>query len=259
MTDTLITPLERPRRIRFDWIPGVLFTPRKTFAAIGNQNTSVWFVPIAVLIVAALLFVVVAGPLKREALMMQGPELPPDFEYYSPEQQAQFLQAAQATQGPAFIYGFPALLAVGKVLLGWMLVGGLLHLLLTMLGGRGNTGITMNIVAWAGLPFALRYIVQVISMLITKSQIAGTGISGFAPAGEGFIVFIGKLMEQIDIYLIWHILLLFIAVRGSNGISKGKAWTAVLVTVLVTISLAALAGYLSTLFGGLEVARPFFF
>lgn len=259
MSDALITPIERPRKIRFDWIAGVLFKPRKTFTAIGNQNTSVWLVPIALLVLTALIFVIVAGPLKREALIMQGPQLPPDFEYYSPEQQAQFMQAAQATQGPAFIYGFPALLAVGKVLVGWLLAGGMMHLLLTMLGGRGNTGVTMNIVAWAGLPFTLRSLVQVIAMLITKSQIAGPGISGFAPEGEGFLIFVGKLLEQVDIYLIWHILLLFVAVRASNGVSPGKAWIAVLVTILVIISLAALLGYLSTMFGGLQVARPFFF
>lgn len=39
-------------------------------------------------------------------------------------------------------------------------MGGLLHLVLTMLGGRDSTGGALNIVAWAALPFALRDLVR---------------------------------------------------------------------------------------------------
>jgi hypothetical protein len=259
MTDAVLSPTDRPRRFRFDWIPGVFFFPRRTFDSIVKQSFGVWILPLLLMTVSTLILVLVAGPLKREALMMAPPELPPDFEYMSPEQQTQFMQAQQATQGPVFIYGFPALLSVGKVWLGWLIVGGLLHFVLTLLGGRGNTGASMNIVGWSALPFVLRDIVQIIAMLATHKLIAGQGIAGFVPEGEGFVVFLSQLLAMIDIYLIWNLILLVIGVRASTGLAGGKAITGAVITVLAVIIVAALAGYGTSLLGGLSVTRPFFF
>ena len=34
---------------------------------------------------------------------------PPDYQYYTPEQQAQYMQAIQSTQGPVFVYVLPSI------------------------------------------------------------------------------------------------------------------------------------------------------
>jgi hypothetical protein len=98
MTETISVPLERPRRLRLDWIAPALFHPRQAFATIAAQSGGVWLTPLLLLTLTAVAAVLVAGPLKKQAALNSPPELPPNFEYYSPEDQAQFMQALQATQ-----------------------------------------------------------------------------------------------------------------------------------------------------------------
>lgn len=259
MAESAVPMIERPKRVRFDWIPAVFFFPRKTFAEIVAQTQAVWVTPVLLLTITAILVIVIAGPIKRNNFMMQGPTYPENWQYMSPDQQAQFMQSWESTQKPVFLYVFPAALAVAKVLLGWLIVGGLLHLVLTMLGGRGSTAASMNIVAWAGLPFALRDVVQIVFMLTQKTMIAGQGLAGFVSGEGGFFVFLTRLMAAVDIYLIWNILLIFLGVRASNGLTRGKALTGVLITVLLVVAFQALLGYLTSLLSGLSVTRPFFF
>lgn len=260
MTEEIITSTEAPRSVQFSWIWRVLFTPRKAFAEIAAQNRGVWIIPILLLSITTLVLVLVAGPIKKAAAINEGPNLPPDFEFYSPEDQARFLQSAEATQGPVFMYVFPALLSLARVWFGWLLVGGILHLVMTMLGGRGSIGSTMNMVAWSGLPYAVRDLVRIVAMLITDQLVKSPGLAGFAPAGEAwYAVFLGKLMAYLDIYLIWNIVLLAISVRIATRLKLTKTLFGVLLTILLVLGLQALLGYLTTLLSGLTITRPFLF
>ncbi len=138
--------------------------------------------------------------------------------------------------------------------------GGLLHLVMTLLGGRGDTGAAMNLVAWAGLPFAVRDLVRIVAMLSSKRLIASPGLSGFAPVGEGFgTLFLASLMGVVDIYLVWYFLLLVLGVRLGNGINRPKAIGGVFFVLLLVFSVqAALVAFASQL-GGLTIIRPFSF
>ena len=86
----------------------------------------------------------------------------------TPEQQQQYMDAQSSMNGPATIYVFPAIGALAGLWLSWFLLGAFLHLVMTMLGGRGTNTSAFNIAAWASLPFAIRMIVQIIFMLTNK-------------------------------------------------------------------------------------------
>jgi hypothetical protein len=177
----------------------------------------------------------------------------------TPEDQAQFQQAMAATQGPVFIYVFPALLAVGGVWIGWLLVSGIIHLALTLLGGRGAPGSAMNLVAWSSLPFAVRSLVRIIAMLFTHQLITRPGLSGFAPQGEGNLAaYLAVFFSLIDIYVIWHIVLLIIGVRAASGLRMGKSVAAVILVILMVLALQALLTFGISRLAGLTVIRPFF-
>jgi hypothetical protein len=260
MTDVLNPSLEPSSRLHLDWVVDVLFRPRVTLPKIAAVNRNVWLTPLLILTLLTVITVLVAGPIKKQAAEMGGLQLPDNFQYFSPEQQAQFQQAAQATQGPVFIYVFPALLGIARVWLGWLIVGGLLHLVLTMLGGRGNTGTSMNLVAWASIPLALRETVRIVAMLVTKGLIANPGLAGFAPeAGSNLSVYAGNMLAQVDLYLLWHMVLLVLGIKAANGLSNGKVWGGVLFTIFVVLSGQALFGLVGTLFDNLNIVRPFFF
>jgi hypothetical protein len=259
MTDASVDQIERPRRFHIEWVLPVLFKPRSTLVKIATQPAGVWLVPLLILTLTTLATVAVAGSIKQAAALSGAPTLPPDFQYMSPEMQAQYMQAMQATSSPVFLFVFPAITSLAAVWLGWLLVTGLLHLVLTLLGGRGDTGSTLNIVAWSGLPLAVRDIVRTIAMLGTHQLLTSPGISGFIPAeAAGWIAYVGQVLRLVDIYLIWNMALLVLGVLASTRLSRSKAVGSVIFTVLLLLAIQALIGYLVTSLSGMNVIRPFF-
>jgi hypothetical protein len=260
MTEATVLPLERPRRFYFDWLFPLLLRPRATFAKILSVGRATWLTPLLVLTLTSLLAVAVAGPIKIAAAQNGQTTLPDAFQYWTPEQQAQYLQAQQLTStGPVFIYVFPAIAAMLRLWVGWLVMSGLLHLILTMLGGRDSTGGALNIVAWASLPFALRDLVRAAFMFSQKQLLATPGLTGFAPAGEGWLyVALNDILSRIDLYTLWYVILLFLGVRASVGLSAGKSLAGLLLALLVMLLLGVLPTVLVSLVSGLSIMQPFF-
>jgi hypothetical protein len=257
MEETTSTAVVPTKRLRFNWIIGVVARPRRTFEQIASQPGGVWLTPILLLTVTTVIRVLVAGWIRQGIVLSSGPPLPPDFQFYSPEQQAQYMQAIQATSGPVFIYIFPLIASLLGIWVGWIMVSALLHLVATLFGGRGWMGYAVNLVAWASIPFAVRDIVRVAAMLFTHQLIDNTGLSGFAPAG-GEMIFLAAILSLIDVYLIWHIILLIIGVREGMGLSAIKAVLGVVLTIGLVIGVQALLDYLVSRLGSLTIIRPFF-
>lgn len=259
MAEAALETNRRQRRWKTEWLWNVLIHPRETFAQITAQREGVWLAPLLVLSLTALLTVWSSGTIRQAAAAMGEVTLPPDFQYYSPEQQAQYMQAIEATSGPVFLFVLPGLARIAQVWLGWLAVGGFVHLALTTLGGRGEIGMTMNLVAWAGLPLALRDLVRTIFMQNSDRLIQSPGLSGFAPAGEGHLaLYLVGLLTLIDLYLIWHIALLAIGGSVGSKLSLGRALTGVLITMLVVLALQALIPYGLGQLGGAKFIQPFF-
>jgi hypothetical protein len=252
-------PLDRPRRFHFDWVFPALFRPRATLARIAEYASDVWLTPILVLMLTALLRIGVAGPLEQLA-RQTGQNLPPAAQWWTPEQLQQYMEIQNATSGPVFIYVFPAIISVLGIWVGWLVLVGILHLVLTLTGGRGSTRVAMNTVAWASLPFAVRDLVQVGWMMTQQQLIAGAGLAGFAPNdGTAVSLALSAVLALVDIYIGWQIALLIFGVRAGNGLPLGKAISGVLITMFIWLALQALPGFLLAQFGGLQVVQPFFF
>jgi hypothetical protein len=164
------------------------------------------------------------------------------------------------TQGPVFVYVLPALASTLGLWVSWLIIGGVLHLTTTLLGGRGDMASALNVAAWSSMPFALRDIVRIIAMLATKQAISSPGLAGFAPAVDsGWGVFANQILGMIDIYTIWMVILLVLGVRLNTNLSLGKAITCSLIALLSVFLLRALIGLGAAQLGGLNVIRPFFF
>jgi hypothetical protein len=219
-----------------------------------SESRSTWLTPMLLLSVTAILVVLVAGYLKSRAAMMGEITLPPDWEFWTPEMQNNYMQAQQATQGPVFNYVMPMVGSLTGLWVGWLLLAGLLHFGSTLLGGRGSMQSALNIVAWASLPFAVRDILRIIFMLATGHAIVSPGLSGFMTT-PGFVA---QLLTRLDIFMIWHIILLVIGFTLTDGLPRGKAVTGVVVVMLLVLLAQAGLGALTSSFGGLAVQRPFF-
>jgi hypothetical protein len=259
MSELTLSPLYGDRRWRFDWVLPALFQPRRAFAQIAGAETAVWQTPIAILAVATLVRTLVAGGIRQAAAAMGQMTFPPGWEYYTPEQQAQFMQAMTATSGPVFTYLLPAIMAVLGVYMGWLVLGWIVHLLLTMFGGRGSSQQALNVVAWATLPFAIREILRLVAMWNSGQLLTNLGLSGFAPTGEGTMALLFlALLTLVDIYLLWQIGLIILGARLAANISRFKVWSAVLIAMLLLLALRVIPTLLAAQFNDLTVIRPFF-
>jgi hypothetical protein len=257
---TLPKSPKAPARFHFGWIPDVFIHPRRMFTRLAEQARSTWLTPLLFLMVTALLLVFVQGNLEKQAALQGTVELPPDYQWYTPEQQAQYMQSIEARQGPVFLYLIPGITAVAGVWLGWLIVSGLLHLLLTLLGGRGDTGTALNVIAWASLPLGLRDLVRLIYLLATQKAINAVGFSGFVDGSQGNAsLFLGSLLGLVDLYLIWYLLLTTLGAKIATRLSTGKAFAAASISILGVLILQALIKFGVSALSSLSVVRPFFF
>jgi hypothetical protein len=259
MTESSTVYMQRSQSLHLTWLPTMVFKPRLVFNRLTQQTNS-WFTPMLALTLAILLNVLANGWLNHQAALSGNIPTPPDFQYWSPEMQAQYFQSQQVRQGPVFLYVIPALGNVATTWIGWMLVSGILHLMLTLLGGRGETNVSVTIVAWASLPFVVRALVRAIYLVSTRQFISAPGLSGFAEVSSSTgVVLIAKFLSLVDIYLVWHILLLILGVRICTGLSTAKSTVGVLTVIGIVLLLQTLLGYLTYQFSTLTVIRPFFF
>lgn len=257
MTTTINEDL--PRRFYFNWIPELFTQPKSAFIKFISRSGNVWFTPILILSITAIGRELANGWIKQQAALMGEITLPADFQFYTPEQQAQFMQAIQSTQSPIFMYILPIIAALFGLWIGWIITGSAIHLIQTLFGGRTEISSILIVVAWASLPFFIRDVVRIGYMLITKDQIQFPGLSGFIPVGsEGASLYLSKLLAKIDIYVIWYVVLLIIGIRIASNISLGKTTLGVISTVFVILAVEALFAYLISSLSGLTIIRPYF-
>ncbi|NJC98710.1 MAG: YIP1 family protein [Anaerolineae bacterium] len=242
------------RRFDISRFVSLLLHPRRAFTTMAAEGSASWSAPMLVLTAMAILAVVVGGYFKTHAAMMGEVQLPPDWQYWTPEMQENFMQAQQATQGAAFVYVIPMFGSLIGLWLGWLILAGLLHLGSTLLGGRGSMQNALTVVAWASLPFAVRDILRVVFMLIAGHAIASPGLSGFV-ANSGFL---SQVLARTDIFLVWSIVLLVIGFAIVDGLPRGKAFANVMVVILLVLLAQAGVSSLTSSLGGSAVQRPFF-
>lgn len=259
MTEIDLPTPKKPSVFHFKLVPQVLFNPARAFTQLKELPNATWQTPMVLLTITAIMRVIAAGVVLSARANTGQVTLPPDFQWYSPEQQARMMEMLAARNGPMFNYVFPAISALFGLWIGWLILGGILHLVQTLLGGRSSTGTTMNIVAWATLPFVIRDLVQFIYLLITRQPIGAEGLSGLLPVAQGTAsLLLFNLVKLIDIYLIWKIILMCIGINQEEGIKVGKGIVSVLISVIIMMFLQALPGLISGALGDLTIIRPFF-
>ena len=257
---TAETPSTPRRRFHTRLVPTLLLRPRRAYGEIVHLERPSWLTPLLILTVAALLPVLAVGRVRQQAGAFGAESLPPDFQYYSVEQQAQFMQALESTRSPTFLYLLPGVGAVAVVWIGWLITGGVLHLVSTILGGRSTSLAVLNIAAWAGLPFALRAALRAGFILLAGRAIAGPGLAGFvASDSTGVLLFGRQLLATIEVYLIWHMVLLGLGLTALGGLTRGKVVASVAVTEVVALLVQAIPSAILASLAGLTIVRPFLF
>lgn len=248
---------QKPRKFITQWFFPILFKPRKTLSEIAEKEHAIWIAPLVAFMVTALILVLVSSPMVgQSSQVISQPEM---FDNYSPEQQQQYQDAVNMGASPVVTVVFPL---AGKFLgiwVGWILLGSILHLSLTLNGSRSSNRSALNIVAWSSVPFLIRDIVQIIAIIATKQLILQPGLSGFVAEGAtGFSSFLAAFLAFFDLYLIWQIVLVGIGAMKISGLKATKAWLATLIAFLIFLLLKALPGFVMAQLNDLSPTRMFF-
>ncbi|PKO14957.1 MAG: hypothetical protein CVU39_12840 [Chloroflexi bacterium HGW-Chloroflexi-10] len=241
---------EKPKKLQFGWFFPIFIRPRRVMAEIAEKNHAVWLAPLLILMISAVVLVLVSAPLIGQASqVVPDPEM---NQYFTPEQQDSINQAASMGTSPVMTMVFPLLGKFAGIWIGWFLLGSILHLSLTLNGSRSSNRSSLNVVAWAGIPFVLRDIVQIVAILVTKQLITKPGLSGFMADGvSGGGAFLGAILAFIDLYLIWQIVLMVIGAGKVSGMKPVKVWLATLIAMVIFLALKALPVFLGAQLGSL--------
>jgi hypothetical protein len=252
MANTTLSSSQSVRRFNLKALSGFLFHPRQNVASMMAEGKPAWLMPMLAVSVSFLLSTIVGGFLRARAAAMGQTTLPVDWQWWSPDMQTKYMQAIQATQGPVFVYIIPIVTGLAKLWLVWAIISGLLHLFSTLLGGRGAMAMALNIAAWSSLPFFIRDLLRIVFMLIVKAPIASPGLSGLTN-----ILFLSKLLANVDLFMVWYAVLLAITLVVTDKLSKKKAALAVVIVLAIVLLAQAGLGALSASLGGMMISRPF--
>ena len=245
---------KQPSRFQFTRITSVLLQPRTTLVAIAEEGRASWQTPMLALSLSSALSIIISGYLNARAAMMGELPLPRDWEWWTPDMQNNYMQAQQAMQGPVFTYILPLFGSLLGRWLGWLILGGLLHLGSTLFGGRGSMQSALTMTGWASLPYIVRDGLRILFMLLTGHSIQSPGLSGFVENST----FAAQLLSRLDVFFLWMLILLVIALAQTDSLPRTKAIANVTLVSLLLLLVQSGIGSLLASASGLAVQRPFF-
>jgi hypothetical protein len=252
----------KPQRLQ--WLLSFWIHPRTTIKKILSYEKGVWAFPLILLSILQVLKNLIEGPIRTNAAITSQAALAAKQAIQNGMNgvviQAQPTPTAPSfTAGPVYNILLPAILAILGIWVVWILFGSVLHLSLTLAGNRSSATTSLNLMAWASLPFAIRLVVQIIYTLATKTLVSSPGLSGLVPAGGTLASFLSSALACIDIYFVWQIVILILGAMIMGNISRPNAISSVLICALVIIALQAIPGTIMHSISGMAVSRPFFF
>lgn len=243
--------------LQLNWVLPIFIHPRKAIKNIIEQEKPVWLTPLLILSVLVILAGLIAWPIRRNAII-NGFTMPEDFQYYSTDQQTQFLEAQTSQSSALMTFIFPVLGSLIGIWLFWFLASSILHMGHFISGSSTAKGGYFNLLAWAMSPFMVRQVIQILAMLVSQKTITAAGLSGFVNgtgAGAGYLA---GILGQVDIYFIWMIVLLLLGIIPLSGLMKTKSWAVTAITLLIMVLLMAVPQFVQSIISGFSSSGMYY-
>ncbi len=253
----------------------VIVRPARAFTALAERGSRGWILIGLFVLIFSLTTIWVAAPIMQEKLVKSLQTVPqiqmeevPRSKATPPAPPTPPPEVTQAVTNPLFTVVIPSISAFIGVILSWLLWAGVLHLLAVFLGGRSNFKTMFAAVVSASFPDGIRGLFQTIYILATHNIIQNPGLSGLVPLQPErselnpmamMQVPIGRILlhnflARVDIFLVWRLFLLGLAVWATAQLSKRRAYLLVIgVWLLFTLLTLAPALISYTLFRNFAV------
>ena len=222
----------------FGRIVGVLFSPKATFADIVRKPS--WLLPVAIMIVLGILTAISLNQrMNWRDYVSQQIEKSPRASQLTPEQKQQQIEAG-AKIAPISTYISVPLVPIVGLLVVTLVMWGAYNLL-----GGANTDFktSLGIVSHAFVP---SYIASLLFLVVVFLKPVGsvdlenpvaTNVAAFLP--EGVPKWLDVLCKNVDVFVIWYLLLIAIGFAATNPkkLKGGKSFTIAFTVMAVYVVL----------------------
>ncbi len=154
----------------------------------------------------------------------------------------------EGLRSPTFLFASGAVALFVGLVASWLLASALLYFGAAILGTSLPFSRWWTPVVWTWVPFALRGFVQAAWSLVNGTAIRYTGLSYLVASGDRTADAVNPLFvlaAQVDLWALWHGVLIFVLLRTTAQLSRGSAAFLTLFYALVALGLRvipALAG-----------------
>jgi uncharacterized membrane protein YhaH (DUF805 family) len=216
--------------------------PRRALEGVRAGRTWLFVVPLLIAVIVFSLNGIVQAPLQAEIAHQENlarlrEQIPPaEFENLPPE---------MLVTPPGQPVVLTLLVALGPLLLAWFIRPAVLHILGLLVGGQDSYAILLRTTAWASFPLILRALLQTIFAGLTQQPIVGSGLSGLVEPGM-----LAAILGQIDLFSLWYVILLGLAVAVSSRLGRNKALLVTAIYVILVLLLNVGAALLSNALTG---------
>ena len=216
------------------WTPGqtlisVVDRPRQAFAQIVSRPGRGWFLPVLILLLGLATLNLALAPHAaveaRKQLESQLASLPPA--------QANALTERMGTfSSPLFVGAMGFAMGILGTVVAILLGAAILYFIGLVVGGEGEFGPTLAATLWAWIPFGLRPLVQAAVIAAQGRPIVNQGLAYLVSVGDPIKDaqnMLYGLLAQVDLFGLWHLVLVFAAALALQKAGRDKA---LLVTLL---------------------------
>lgn len=231
---------------------GMIDKPARSFKILlARRQWWVWLPPLLLVILATAALMYVQMPytleLAREQMERQFASMPAEqVETIRGQMESSLTSTAMLTRG----LGFGAV----ALLIGVLAQAVFLYLTALVVGGDDmNFGSVFTMSAWTRLPAAFGALTQVGFIAILGRNITHAGLS-FLVAGDDLIqnarnpLYLG--LSRIDLFWLWHLLLIAVGLTVVARFSKGKAWLLTLLYAALVLGITVVPSFLVGQFMG---------
>jgi F0F1-type ATP synthase assembly protein I len=245
-TPAEVSPESEEARINpFAALLGVIFRPRRTFAAMRDAKSGHWWLAALISLIAISLAFAVTGPRQMQMRMAQSAaEQQRDIEDGAPpppdDQAAQQAQVLEGSLGVIMIAGF--VFSLVGMFIGYLLHAALLYLLGLAMGGRATFKQVFRMGVWTLLPAAVRAGLSGIAALVTGG-LPAAGLSA-AMTGAEFLSapVLGAFLGWFDFYRLWTLILVGVGAAATYKLNRGKSLILVLIYAVVSLIMTSALG-----------------
>ena len=214
---------------------GIIDRPTSSLRSVAERaGATTWLVPLVILIVCYVPAVVVQAPYNADLARQQAQR---QLEQMPAEQQRQAAAQIETFTAATFLIATGLGTGVIMVLIGLAAQALVLYLGTLVTGGEVTYGLLFRISVWSRLPYALSHLALAAFTLVAGRAVHYPGLAALVASGnvmQDSRQPLVTLLSGIDLFWLWHLLLVAVGVSAARRSRNGAA-------VGLTLVYAALA------------------